>query len=56
MTEQKEKQDFIVNELCWAKIKGYPWWPAIIRDIFIENNKKFYFVGYFCEKKWFCFK
>ena len=50
MTEQKEKQDFIVNELCWAKIKGYPWWPAIIRDIFIENNKKFYFVGYFCEK------
>ena len=50
MKEQKEKHDFIVNELCWAKIKGYPWWPAIIKDIFYENNKKIYFVGYFCEK------
>ena len=23
--------EFKIKELCWAKIKGFPWWPAIIR-------------------------
>jgi hypothetical protein len=21
-----------IDELIWAKIKGYPWWPAIVRN------------------------
>ena len=24
---------FRINEIVWAKVKGYPWWPAVIRDI-----------------------
>jgi hypothetical protein len=20
-----------IDELIWAKIKGYPWWPAIVK-------------------------
>ena len=47
MTEQN---DFKIKELCWAKIKGYPWWPAIIRDIYNAGNNKLFFVGYFCER------
>ena len=41
MTEQN---DFKIKELCWAKIKGYPWWPAIIRDIYNAGNNKLFFV------------
>lgn len=26
-----------VDEIVWAKIQGYPWWPAIIADI--ETNR-----------------
>jgi hypothetical protein len=22
--------NFIVGEIIWAKIRGYPWWPAIV--------------------------
>ena len=50
MAQKSEVEDFKKKELCWAKIKGYPWWPAIIRDIFISKDKKNYFVGYLCEK------
>ena len=32
--------EFKIKELCWAKIKGFPWWPAIIREIKYSNNKK----------------
>ena len=46
-----EENDFKIKELCWAKIKGYPWWPAIIRDIQISGNIKKFLVGYLCEKK-----
>lgn len=21
-----------MNELVWAKIKGYPWWPGVVRN------------------------
>lgn len=50
MSKEENEQDFKINEICWAKLKGYPWWPALIKDIFFEKNKKYYFVGYFCEK------
>lgn len=23
------------NEIVWAKIKGYPWWPGIVSSLFI---------------------
>ena len=43
--------EFKIKELCWAKIKGFPWWPAIIREIKYSNNKKYYNIGYICESK-----
>ena len=52
MTDIQEDNEFTINELCWAKLKGYPWWPAIIKDIIVsKNKKKCYIVGYFCEKR-----
>ena len=52
MLEQKQNKEeiFKIKELCWAKIKGFPWWPAIIRNTYVSNDKKYYFVGYICEK------
>lgn len=51
MTDIQEGNEFTINELCWAKLKGYPWWPAIIKDVILsKNKKKSYIVGYFCEK------
>lgn len=48
----QKDNEFTINELCWAKLKGYPWWPAIIKDILLsKNKKKSYIVGYFCEKR-----
>lgn len=29
----KTEEDFQVNNVVWAKIKGYPWWPARIENI-----------------------
>ena len=43
--------EFKIKELCWAKIKGFPWWPAIVREIKYLNNKKYYNIGYICESK-----
>ena len=28
-----KSDEFKIKELCWAKIKGFPWWPALIREI-----------------------
>jgi hypothetical protein len=30
MTENDEFQE---GEIIWAKIRGYPWWPAIVNKI-----------------------
>ena len=46
-----QTDEFKIKELCWAKIKGFPWWPAIIREIKYSKNKKYYNIGYICESK-----
>ena len=46
-----KKEEFKIKELCWAKIKGFPWWPALIREIKNSNNEKYYNIGYICESK-----
>ena len=46
-----QSNDFKINELCWAKIKGFPWWPALIKEIKYSNNEKYYNIGYICESK-----
>lgn len=26
------------GDIVWAKVKGYPWWPGIVRDSRIQSN------------------
>ncbi|CAD8149042.1 unnamed protein product [Paramecium pentaurelia] len=33
------EQSFRVNEIIWAKVLGYPWWPAKIASITNVNGK-----------------
>ena len=33
---------FTVDEIVWGKIKGYPWWPAMITGIEEDNKEKKY--------------
>lgn len=28
----EERQRFEEDEVVWAKIQGYPWWPAYVRQ------------------------
>ena len=28
-----------IGEIIWAKIRGYPWWPAIVYEIDNKDNK-----------------
>ena len=46
------QNNFKLNELCWVKIKGYPWWPAVITNIQTVKDKKKYFAFYICESKY----
>ncbi|CAD8043458.1 unnamed protein product [Paramecium primaurelia] len=43
MSEDAE-QSFRVNEIIWAKVLGYPWWPAKIASITNVNGKN----GQYC--------
>ena len=33
--------EFIINEIVWAKVKGYPWWPGIIAELSNKKNDLF---------------
>ena len=46
-----ENNDFKKNELCWVKVKGYPWWPAIICDINTDNKNILFHINYLCDRK-----
>ena len=37
---------FNVGEIIWAKIRGYPWWPAIITGTEDDNREKKYAVSF----------
>ena len=32
------KEKYIEEEIVWAKLKGYPWWPAILLSIKKDSN------------------
>lgn len=42
-------QTFQENEVVWAKIKGYPWWPGIIEEE-IKNIKSKFKVNFIGDK------
>ena len=37
---------FNVGEVIWAKIRGYPWWPAMITGTEDDNREKKYAVSF----------
>jgi len=37
---EKKMANFTQNQLVWAKVKGYPWWPAIVTFLHNKSNKK----------------
>jgi len=34
------EESFIEEEIIWAKLRGYPWWPAILVSIKTDINSK----------------
>lgn len=30
--------DFKIGDTVWAKVKGYPWWPAYVTDLSLVPN------------------
>ena len=26
---------FKIDQVVWAKVRGYPWWPAVVRILFM---------------------
>ena len=38
--------NFIIGEIVWGKIKGYNWWPAIIKEIEEDNKENKYKVSF----------
>ncbi len=35
----ENQQIYHKNQLIWAKVHGYPWWPAIVRYFFVKSPK-----------------
>lgn len=33
------KPDFAIGEVCWARIRGHPFWPAKIERIYGKSNQ-----------------
>ncbi len=32
------ESQFEVNQLVWAKVDGYPWWPGFIKSIGVKGK------------------
>lgn len=43
-------ENFNVGEIIWAKIRGYPWWPAIITGTKDDSKEKIYRVSFIGDK------
>ncbi|KAL3892164.1 hypothetical protein ACJMK2_004398 [Sinanodonta woodiana] len=37
-TPSKEETEFQLNDLVWAKLEGYPWWPSLVCNHPTENT------------------
>ena len=36
----EKNNNFFIGEIIFAKIRGFPWWPAKIVNIITEKSKK----------------
>ena len=43
-------ENFNVGEIIWAKIRGYPWWPATITGTKDDSREKIYRVSFIGDK------
>ena len=48
------EEDFEVEEVVWAKVKGFSWWPAVVIQVFRTDKdtaakKKEYMVFFLGE-------
>ena len=32
------EETFNLGEIVWIKLKGYPWWPGMVRKFIYYNN------------------
>ena len=48
---KKPDESLKEKEVCWVKIKGYPWWPGLINKLINRNQKIFYEVIFLGEKE-----
>ena len=32
------EETFQLGEIVWVKLKGYPWWPGMVRTIILSKN------------------
>lgn len=32
------EETFQLGEIVWVKLKGYPWWPGMVRAIILSNK------------------
>jgi len=48
----KKEPQFVEDEICWAKVRGFPWWPAIITECLPTktSGEHKYDVNFFCDK------
>ena len=46
----EKNNNFFIGEIIFAKIRGFPWWPAKIVNIITEKSKKKYSVIFFGDK------
>jgi hypothetical protein len=47
-----EDENFEMDQVVWAKVKGFSWWPGVVREIIRnekENKKKEYLVYFLGE-------
>lgn len=43
--DENKSKPFRLNDLVWAKLKNFPWWPCqIVRDL-VDNNEYFKIIG-----------
>lgn len=47
--EEGEELEFRLGEIVWAKIIGYPWWPARVTQLPTSRNPAFR-VDFFYDK------
>jgi len=38
------EETFQLGEIVWVKLKGYPWWPGMVRTIIL--SKKLYSMSF----------